>query len=212
MRNLFRHLGAGLLIVFCGLIAGCQSDPAPRETFYRLAPGFEQLVHDQQACGTLLVGRIGSRGFSGGRAIVFRDETDPLQVQRYNYHLWSEPPALMLQDAIVRSLRTADLAHYVITPAERANADWIVSGILLRMEHLPDALPAKVVIEAELGIVGADTRQTLFLERYIETESAISTTIDDAVQSFNTALQRMLVRFQTDATKVLSGHRAICEW
>ena len=211
MTGLFRYLGTGLTVLFWALVAGCQSGPAPRETFYRLAPDFEQLVHNEQACGTLLVGRLGTRGFAGGRAIVFRDEAEPLQVQRYNYHLWSESPALMIQDALARSLRATASARYVITPAERANADWIVSGILLRMEHFPDALPAKVVIEAELGIVGTETRQALFLQRYIETESATSNRIDDAVHSFNQALQRMLLRFQADAAKVLIQHRVACE-
>ncbi|MGH8557498.1 MAG: ABC-type transport auxiliary lipoprotein family protein [Methylococcales bacterium] len=211
MSGLIRVSASGFFGVLCLTIIACQSGPAPRETYYQLAPEIQQSPLDPQACGTLLVGRLGTRGFAGGRAIVFRDRADSLEIQRYHYNLWSEAPALMIQEAIARSLRATGLIRYVITPVERANADWIVSGNLFRLEHFPNSSPASVVLEVELGIVSANTRETLFLKRYLETESTASNRIGDAVKAFNKALEQILDQFQKDAGKILALHRVSCE-
>ncbi|MGH8547723.1 MAG: ABC-type transport auxiliary lipoprotein family protein [Methylococcales bacterium] len=205
-----RHLSGGFFCVLCVMFAGCQSGPASREIYYQLAPEIQERHPDREACGTVLTSRLGALGFAGGRAIVFRDRNDSLEIQRYNYHHWSEPPALMIQDAIVRSLRAAGLTRYVITPNERANADWIVSGSLIRLEHFPNSSPARVEIEVELGLVATASHETLFLERYLEIEPAASNGLDDAVQAFNQALERMLARFQNGAGKVLTRRRSDC--
>ncbi|MCI0653236.1 MAG: ABC-type transport auxiliary lipoprotein family protein [Methylococcaceae bacterium] len=211
MSGFFRTSAWGFFYVLCLTIIACQSGPAPRETYYQLEPEIQQGPPDPKACGTLLVGRLGTHGFAGGRAIVFRERADSLEIQRYHYNLWSEAPALMIQQAIARSLRATGLLRYVITPVERANADWIVSGSLLRLEHFPNSSPASVVFEVELGIVSAKSRETLFLKRYLETESAANNNIGDAVKAFNNALEQMLAQFQKDAGKILALHRASCE-
>ncbi|MCI0734464.1 MAG: PqiC family protein [Methylococcaceae bacterium] len=205
-----RHLSGGFLCALCVIFAACQSAPVPRETYYQLAPEIRQETPDPKACGTILVGRLATRGFAGGRGIVFRDREDSLEIQRYSYHRWSEPPASMIQDAIARSMRASGLIRYVITPAERANADWIVSGSLIRLEHYPNSLPARVELEAELGLVAANSHETLLLERYLESEPAASNSIDDAVRAFNKTLERLLVRFQKDARTILILNRLAC--
>ncbi|MCI0653839.1 MAG: PqiC family protein [Methylococcaceae bacterium] len=205
-----RHLSGGFLCTLCVIFAACQSAPVPRETYYQLAPEIRQETPDPKACGTILVGRLETRGFAGGRGIVFRDREDSLEIQRYSYHRWSEPPASMIQDAIARSMRASGLIRYVITPAERANADWIVSGSLIRLEHYPNSLPARVELEAELGLVAANSHETLLLERYLESEPAASNSIDDAVRAFNKTLERLLVRFQKDARTILILNRLAC--
>jgi cholesterol transport system auxiliary component len=211
MRETLRNQLVGLICTLGAMTSGCQSGPAVRETFYRLSPEFTESVPKFKACGTVMVRRPGTRGFAGGRAIAFRERASSPEIHRYNYHSWSESPALMIQDAMVRALRTAGLARYVITPAERANADWIVSGNLLRMEHFPNAVPARILIEAEIGIAAANTRQTLFWQRYQETEPAPTNGIEDAVLAFKKALERMLGQFQTDAGKVLAQDRSSCD-
>lgn len=211
MNGFFRNLLRTLFYGLCVTIIACQSGLGPRETFYQLAPVIQQRPPDPQACGTVLVGRLGTQGFAAGRAIVFRERADSLEIQRYNYHFWSDPPAFMIQDAVTRSLRAAGSVRYVITPVERASADWIVPGSLVRLEHFPNSSPAQVVLELELGIVAANTRRTLFLEHYLEKEPAAGNGVDEAVEAFNRALERSLARFQEDAGKILALHRSSCQ-
>lgn len=198
------------LIAVMLLVGGCKSVPAPQEKFYRLDPIIGESVSAKKGCGTILVGRLGSRGFAGGRAIVFRNKVDPLQVQRYNYHLWSEPPASMIQDGVAQSLRASGIAEYVITPAERASTEWIVSGVLVRMDHFPESEPPYVELELEIGVVSTANRQTVFFKTYRETEAAVSNSIVDAVKAFNSVFQRILTSIQEDVTVVLDRERALC--
>ena len=211
MSGSIRFRSTGFFCVLCIGLLACQSAPAPQETYYRLTAEIQPGVADPKACGTILVGRLGTHGFAGARAIVFRDRKDALQVQRYHYRLWTEPPALMIQDAVARALRATGLTRYVITPVERANADWIVSGSLIRLEQYPNASPPEIEMQIELGIVSAKTRETLLLERYVENQPAKSNRIEDAVRAFDQALERVLIRFQKDAGNVLRSDRAVCE-
>ncbi|MGH8475305.1 MAG: ABC-type transport auxiliary lipoprotein family protein [Methylococcales bacterium] len=192
-------------------ISACQSGPKPRQSYYQLAPEIRQQSPDPKACGTILVSRVESRGFAGGRAIVFRESADSLEVQRYHYHFWSQSPDSMIQEGITLSLRATGLFRYVITPAERAQADWIVSGTLLRLEHFPNAAPANIVLEVELGVVAAKTHETIFLKRYLENGSATNNSVNDAVLALNHALERMLANIQYDMTKKSTDQRTSCE-
>ncbi|MGR9106854.1 MAG: ABC-type transport auxiliary lipoprotein family protein [Gammaproteobacteria bacterium] len=211
MKRSYWALRRGFFCLLWAAICACQSGPAPRETYYQLAPRVPQEALHPKSCGTILVGRFATQGFAGGRPIVFREREDSLEIQRYHYHLWSETPAAMFQNAILRSLRATGLARYVVTPAERAAADWIVSGNILRIEHYPNSTPARVEIEAEFGIIAANTRHILSMKRYLETEPAASRRVEDAVSAFNTALERIVARFQMDARRVLLKNQSSCQ-
>ena len=205
-------LGGVRLLALFPIIAGyavlsaCASGPPPEDVFYTLAPVTTPPASASPLTGTILVNRLATRGFTGGRRIVFRDEKQPLQIQRYHYLYWADAPAVMIQDQLAQGLRDAAIADYVITPAERARADWIGSGNLLRMEHHPDARPPAVAVEVELGIVSAACRDSVFLKRYSVHQAAQNKQIDQAIPAFERALRRLIGQFLKDARGVLDQH------
>ena len=92
------------LVVACMAVAlaGCgSSGPARDDAFYRLqaVSGTPEMAVPLD--GTVLVSGIASRGFTGGRNIVFWDAARPKITQRYTYHFWVEPPAVLIHDVIV---------------------------------------------------------------------------------------------------------------
>mgnify|MGYP001813914442 FL=1 len=175
------------------LLGACAAPgPAPQDSFYRLAPGVAVAPGVPVLDGTLLVNKLEPRGFAGGRNIVFVDRAAPLQVQRYHYHLWVESPALAVSDLLAGTLRQAQLARHVITPTERAIADAMISGQLLRLEHHPDAQPPAVLVELELSLIDAERRRARFFKHYRVEQPAESRSIEDAVTAFDRALARLL--------------------
>jgi len=181
---------------------GCSATPPPQDQFYRLEPEPVTVPAKQISTGTILVTQLNARGFSGGARIVFRDNVDRLRVQRYRNRLWSDPPAAMIQDAIVQALRAEHIAEYVITPAERANANWIVSGTLFRIEHLRDV--NQVNIEFELGLINAQNRKTVFQHGYSQAESAEDTSMASVVAAFNLVLAQLIATAVKDIGVVVA--------
>ena len=195
--------GLFVIVAASAVVAGCVSGPPPQSAYYTLAPAVTATTRAKPLVGTILVNRLSARGLTGGRQIVFRDRAHPFQVQRYHYRYWADAPTVLIQDRLVQSLRQAGIADYVITPAERAKADWIVSGNLLMFEHHPYARPPVVVVELELGIVRSKCREPVFLKRYSVQEPAPNNQIEQAIPAFERALTRLIDQFLQDAGRVL---------
>jgi ABC-type uncharacterized transport system auxiliary subunit len=152
--------------------------------------------------GTLLVSKLSSRGFVGDRRVVFWDAKQPQETQRYNYHLWVEAPEILILDTLTRSLRRAGVADQVSSPAQRVRADYILSGTLYRMEQRIDGDSTSVLIDIELGLVKAASKEMLLLERYVISEDATDNQIPSAVQAFERALSKLTSEYLADLSQV----------
>ena len=108
----------------------------------------------------------------------------------------------MIQDAIVQALRAEQIAEYVIIPAERANANWIVSGTLFRIEYLRDV--NQVNIEFELGLIDAQNRKTVFQRRYSQTQSVDGPSMARVVAAFNLVLAQLIAAVVQDIGAVVA--------
>jgi ABC-type uncharacterized transport system auxiliary subunit len=181
------------------LLAGCAgSGPVREDAFYRLDPLPAMSGVAVPLEGTVLVSAITGRSFAGGRNIVFWDAAQPETIQRYTYHFWVEPPAVLIHDVITQAFRDARLAERVVTPTQRVRADYIVSGTLLRMEHRRESGGSKVLIEMELGLLRTATRDLVTLKRYTVEEAAVDNQIGSAVSAFGRALGRLVALFLED--------------
>ncbi len=200
VRQKLKRAGVVAMLLFA---IGCSAKAPLQDQFYRLEPVVKIEPKNQVlTTGTILVTQLSARGFAGGTRIVFRDNRDQLQVQRYRYRLWAQPPVTMIQDAIVQALRAKHVAEYVITPAERANASWILSGTLFRIEYLREA--NQVNIELELGLINAQNRKTIFQRRYSQIQTVDGASMAHVVAAFNDALAQMIGVSVNDLTAVLA--------
>lgn len=186
-----------LLVIL--LLTGCApSGPAREDAYYRLSPLTPQSRMNTPLGETVLINRLENRGFSGGRNITFWEPTRPREMQRYSYHYWVEPPAVLLQDTLSQFLRDAGVGGKIATPSQRIRADYTVTGNLLRMEHRLEPGRPHVVVELELGLTENRRRELLMLKRYLVEEDAGNNRIDSAVTAFGRALERLLSQFVSD--------------
>lgn len=193
-----------LLISLLILLQGCgSSGPARQDSYYRLDLTAAPAKASQRYPGTVLITRFDSRGFTGDRAMVFRDQGSLDQVQRYNYHLWAEAPPLSIQDLLARYLREAGVARFVVTPTQRVRADLLVSGTLLLMEHRPYDDPPRVLIEMEMGVVRADRREPLFLKHYQASQTTADNQVSSAIPAFDSAVTDIFSSFLGDLEATL---------
>lgn len=167
-------------------LGGCGS-PAPRpiERFYALDPAPLETPSGTSNPGTLQVGELAARGFLGGRQIVFRAESSPLEVLRHPQLLWEEPVPRAMTRNLVEGLRAAKVFRFTLVQADRGRADYRLGGEVLRFEHLPTAVTPRVSGTLELALVRAADRSVLSNNRYSREVEIQGTTPEAMVEAFN---------------------------
>lgn len=199
MITFTRWAGQGILAALAlVLLAGCTQPELPIDHFYRL-----QVTPPQAAGrtlkGTMEVNRFTADGMVAGRPIVYTEPAQPHQVREYHYHFWTEPPTIMLRDQLVAYLRAAKIAETVTTPEMRANADFVATGRIIRMEKVEGTSP-KGALEIELGLRAA-TGKIVLVEVYKFEVAADNNTVEAAVRALNKALDQAYAQFIADLAR-----------
>lgn len=181
-------LTALLLLTACGA-----PEPMQQDRFYSLEPEIQPAPATSTALGaTLLVNDLATRGFLGGRQIVYQTSEQPLQVHRYHLLLWAEPPGRAIAWGLARALGTAGLFEVVATPAQRVRSDFILGGELDRFEHLPTAAPPKVVADFSLTLVRSTDHRALFSRGYQGQEPTQGDSPEAMARAFNRLAGRLI--------------------
>jgi cholesterol transport system auxiliary component len=193
-------LGMALLEVACA-----SRGPAPQDHFYPLVPTVQVTpMVGAPVAATLLVTRPEAHRLTIGREILFERDDRPGEVQRYNFHLWAEPPAVAIAESLRSALREARLFAFVVAPGERAQADYLLTGELDRLEHLPSAIPPAVVAELRLTLVNDHDGRVLWGHLYRGREPTAN---PDDPAAAPAAFDRLLGRLLGEAVRDLQALR-----
>lgn len=194
-----RLLQASILVPLVLWLSSCGSaQPVRPDRFYSLEPAVLEGPAGAPAPVVLLVNNLGSRGFLGGRAIVFRTHEQPLVAQRYEDLLWEDPPTRSIAQALVSAIRNAELVEFVVVPTDRARFDLMLGGEVERFEHLPTDSPARVAASINLALVRATDRSTLATRRYSGEEPVQGATPDAMAEAFNRLTARLMAEVVRD--------------
>jgi ABC-type uncharacterized transport system auxiliary subunit len=184
---------AGLVV----LLAACFGGGTPVDNFYRLTVPAPPALAVPPLDGAVEVRRPVALGMTGERALLVSDRVAPEQVKRRPYDFWTEPPPVMVQDALVTFLRRAKAAPLVVTSEFRVPAEYRIEGRLRRFEQIAGAAPT-VVVEMDLGLVRTGHNDLLHLATYQAEEPVAGTAAADAVPAYQAALTRVFGLFLTD--------------
>lgn len=166
-----------LMSLLLGLgLAGCGSPvPVKEDQYFSLAapdPGTlptkgGAVARDRAPLpASLQVNDLAARGFLGGRQILFRTAADPWEIQRYDQLLWEEPVPRALSRHLAASIRDAGLFRFVLIPADRGRADYLLGGEVERFEHLPTATPPHMAGSLSLTLIRASDGRPLLERRH----------------------------------------------
>lgn len=182
LRRAVRLFPALMLIL---ITAGCGSSPRQLDIFYALDPEPLERPVGSPLPATLQVSDLAARGFLGGRQIVFRTQAEPLQVQRYDDLLWADPVSRAMSRHLATAIRAAGVFDFTLIPADRGRADYLLSGEVERFEHLPTAVPPRVVGTLNLALVRASDRRSIQDRSYHREVEVRGDTPDDMADAFN---------------------------
>ena len=179
-----------------GILSGCASPSVPQDRYYRI-----NLINP--ASGTMVLNgvvemdRFVAVGLTAGRAIVYTTDANAQILQEYNYDFWHEPPAVMLRDSLIDYMRSANVAKDIVTPEMRANANYLLSGRIHRLEIIRGSSP-QAVVELELGVSDARTGAVLIVRSYRTDVPASGSSVEAAAKAVNKAVEDIYARFLSD--------------
>ncbi len=193
MRPLGRALTLGLVL----LLGACFGGAAPSDSFYRLEVPAPAALPAPPLQGVVEVGRFAAEGLTAERALLYSYRDKPDQLSRYGYHLWVEPPAVLLQGQMVRLLRQAQAAPAVVTADLRVPSDFRIEGRLHRFEQVVGP-PSGVVVDLDVSLIRPRTGELLLQRGYHVEKPTSGDQPAEAVQAYQAAVSEIFGRFLAD--------------
>jgi ABC-type uncharacterized transport system auxiliary subunit len=152
-RNVFRSTsfkagGFLLAMIIAGALAGCG---ATRPTqYYQLTVPADVHHADVNASGiSLALGPLVASHLYREDRIVF--SSGPQQMGTYEFQRWTEPPAEMIEEVLLRELRASDRYREVFTQRSSSHADYVLRGRLYDFKEVSGSpLEARLTVEFEL--------------------------------------------------------------
>lgn len=193
-----RHAILALLLAVT--LAGCASQPpVPADRFYRLTvPDPTPATKQPVFAGTLGVAPLDSDGLHSERALLYVDQQHPLELRRYHYHFWADPPPQLIQSQLLILLRGAGIARNVVRSDSPLTVDYLVSGRLQRFERIVGKKQVKVAVAMELGVDRGPRGGDGWHASYQAVVGADGRSMYATVQAYNEAFGRICTEFLRD--------------
>ena len=201
-------------LLAAAVLAACAAPPVPRDHFYRLDVASQvgirpAAVGDIAPLGVVAVDTFDAEGQLRERALLF--SSSETEIQQQDYHFWADPPARMLQNALVDYLRASGAATAVVTPQMRVTADLEIQARIRRLERRVDQ--GAVLVEIEMAMIDPATQQLILVDTYTANHAAGDATTAAAVAAINAAVGDVYARFLADVMSTASAptHNAVTQ-
>ena len=188
-----------LFLLIC--IPGCGA-PRPMK-YYVLDPGPAPAPSNAQYPVTLLVGRIIASHLYRDDRLVYG--SGPVQLGVFDYERWAEPPADMIQDLLIASLRSTRQYQAVSRVSSNVRGDYIVRGQLWSMSEVDKPeLMARFSFQIEL--FDPKTRTTVWSGRYEHDEPAQGKTVQAVVEAMDKNVHAGLQQLTAGLSEYFASH------
>jgi ABC-type uncharacterized transport system auxiliary subunit len=166
----------GLLLVSCGA-----SRPVK---FYALeSPAPAPAASAQPFPVKIIVGRISASHLYNDDRIVY--QTGPVELGAYEYQRWAGPPAEMIENMLVDTLRDSKQYAAIERLTSRTRGDYILRGHLSDLKEV-DGPTIVARFELELELFQPKTGMTVWHKSYMHDEPVSKKSVSEVVE----ALQR----------------------
>ena len=150
----------------------------------------------------LLIGRIAApEALQDGR-IRYRSGSN--EVGAYEYHRWTERPASMVQDLLLRTLRGSGKYRQVQEASTTAAGDYLVRGKIYELEEI-DNPGIRTRVSLRLELLDRKTGMVVWNHHYDRDESVEGKAIHDVVLSLERNLQQVITEAASSIEAFLSN-------
>ena len=122
-----------LILTGCGFSAG----NTPADHFYRLPAATP--INNIRA---VEVKSVRTEGIYNERALLFVEQAQPLEVNRYNYHFWAQTPASLVQNYLQGCLSNSNAANQSVVQ---------ITPVIYAFERVIDKGQAQAVVKLQIN-------------------------------------------------------------
>ena len=201
-RGASRLAGRGLaLAALALLLAGCghmQPVKYYEISYPTLAPAKQEALN-----ATLLVRAFSTSHLYREDRIVYGSDSE--QMGTYQNERWSEPPTEMLQNDLVRELRSSGRFRYVTALRSDSTGDLVLTGHLYDFKEVSGSgIVARISFDAELRDLKAG--KTIWTFSYSHDEPSGGKAVADVVAAMDRNVQRGVQEVATGIQQALSSY------
>jgi ABC-type uncharacterized transport system auxiliary subunit len=144
----FKDLRILLALAITGSLAGCGAT-RPMQYYQLTVPADVHHAEINPSGVSLAVGPLVASHLYREDRIVFGSGTQ--QMGTYEFQRWTEPPAEMIEEVLLRELRASNRYREVFTQRSASHADYVLRGRLYDFKEVSGSpLQARVTVEFEL--------------------------------------------------------------
>jgi ABC-type uncharacterized transport system auxiliary subunit len=127
------------------------------------------------------------------------------EVGTYEYHRWTDPPGIMVKDALIHVLRASGKFKSVQEAASSAEGDYNLRGKLLEFSEVDsNGISTRISLDLELREVR--TGRLVWNETFTHDDPVQAKTVADVVQSLDRNLQVVLGNVASDVGTYVAAH------
>lgn len=161
------------LLLLTLLLSACAAPQVAPDRYYRIESAAEAPKVAQPL--DVMLESFDAFGVVAERQLIFRRPEAGGAVEQYRQQFWAEPPARMLTDGLLATLRTALGAEQVHGRNSRTRADWVLRPRLRRLEQQLDADGAKAHVAIDF-VVTNENNEPRFVVVFDQTQPIESAT------------------------------------
>jgi ABC-type uncharacterized transport system auxiliary subunit len=202
-REIRRYSLALLIVMFLATwVAGCGSTRPVK--YYQLSYPTSAPAGPQAFNTALLVRMYTTSHLYREDSIVYGWDTGEMGI--YEYQRWSEPPVELLQEAIVRGLRSSGRFRSVMTWKSTSRGDFNLTGQLYEFKEVDgSAIVARLNYEVQLRDLKTGT--TVWKHSYNHDEPVAEKNIVAVVTAMDRNVQRSVQEVQAGIDEYFNSHR-----
>ena len=183
----FSPLLIGLIALLCIFSAACVGGRPIN--YYAINPPAASPAAPRPDGPALLIGRIATpEALQDGR-IRYRSGSN--EVGAYEYHRWTERPAAIVQDLLLRTLRASGKYRQVQEASTAAPGDYLLLGKLYELEEI-DNPGIRTRVSLRLELLDRKTGVVVWNRHYDRDEPVEGKTIHEVVLSLEHNLQQVI--------------------
>jgi ABC-type uncharacterized transport system auxiliary subunit len=182
----FKAAGFLLAMVIAGSLAGCGAT-RPTQYYQLTVPADVHHAETNPSGISLALGPLVASHLYREDRIVF--SSGPHQMGTYEFQRWTEPPAEMIEEVLLRELRASNRYREVFTQRSSSRADYVLRGRLYDFKEVSGSpLQARVTVEFELKDMKSGT--TVWSHYYSHDEPVDGKDVPAMVAALDRNIQR----------------------
>jgi ABC-type uncharacterized transport system auxiliary subunit len=193
---------AALVLLFVGVVAGCGASRPVKYYVLDIGPAPANSPSAQVPV-TLLVSRITASHLYRDDRLVYG--TGAVQLGTYEYERWAEPPAELIQDMVITSLRSSGTYRSVSRISSNLRGDYIVRGHLYALDEVQSpGLAARFSFQLEL--FDPKSGATLWSSAYTHDEPVSGKKVSDVVEALDRDVRAGMTQLIGELGQYFASH------